>query len=57
MDSSIQLCNSYLTNSRIEFIRREANEIAYELAKATTFLLSFRIFNEIPSYITDLIFN
>jgi hypothetical protein len=57
MDSSIQLCNSYLTNSYIEFIRRQSNEVAHELAKAATFLHSFRIFDEIPAYITDLIFN
>jgi len=57
MDSSIQLCKSYLTNSYIEFIRRQSNEVAHELAKAATFLHNFRIFDEIPAYITDLIFN
>jgi len=57
MDSSIQFYNSYLTNSYIEFIRRQVNEVANEVAKATTFLHNFRIFDEIPAYITDLIFN
>jgi hypothetical protein len=43
MDSIIQLCNSYLTNSYVEFIRRQANEVAHELAKVATSIRSFRI--------------
>jgi len=57
MDSSIQLCSSYSTNSHVEFIRRQTNEVAHELTKAATSSTSFRIFNEIPTCITDLIFN
>lgn len=57
MDQSIQFCNTFLTNSHVEFIRRQANEVAHELAKAATLLPSFHIFDEIPTCITDVIFN
>ena len=57
MDSCIQFCSSYLTNSHVEFSRRQANEVAHELAKTTTSSTSLCIFNEIPSCITNLIFN
>jgi hypothetical protein len=56
-DSSIQLCSSYLTNSHVEFIRRQTNEVAHELVKTATSSTDFRIFDEIPTYITYLIFN
>ncbi|XP_024640514.1 uncharacterized protein [Medicago truncatula] len=57
MDSSIHFCRSFLTNSHVEFTRRQANEVAHTLAKAATSSSSFRIFDEIPTCITDLIFN
>ena len=57
MDSSFQFCSSYLTNSHVEFIRRQANKVAQELTKAATSSTSFRIFDEITTCITDLIFN
>jgi len=42
----------------VEFIRRQANMVAHELAKTSTFIPSFRIFDEIPTCIIDLlIFN
>jgi len=51
MDNSVQFCNFFLTNSHIKFIRRQANEVAYELAKADTLFPSFHIFDESPAYI------
>jgi len=57
MDSSIQLCSTYLTNSHAEFIRRQANEVAHTLAKAATSSTSFHDFDDIPTCITNLIFN
>jgi len=57
MDSSIQFCRNHLTNSHVEFIRRQANEVAHTLAKAAIFSTSFRVFDDIPTCITDLIFN
>jgi len=55
LDNCIQFCNSCLRNSHVEFIRRQANIIAHELAKTATFNLRFRIFDQ--TYITNLIFN
>ncbi|XP_024626609.1 uncharacterized protein [Medicago truncatula] len=56
MDSSIHFCRSFLTKSHVEFTRRQANEVAHTLAKAATSSSSFRIFDEIPTCITELIF-
>ena len=57
MDSTIQLCSSHLTNSQLEFIRSQVNEVTHKLAKATTSLPSFYIFDESPTCITDMINN
>jgi ribonuclease HI len=57
MDNSIHFCNTYLPNSHVEFIRRQANEVAHTLAKAATSNTSFQVFDDIPTCITDLIFN
>ena len=57
MDNSIQFCRNNLTNSHVEFIRRQANEVAHSLAKAAIFSTSFHVFDEIPTCITDFIFN
>jgi len=40
-----------------EIIKRQAHEVAHELAKAATLFPSFHIFDEIPACIFDLIFN
>jgi len=57
MDSSIQFCNTYLTNFHVEFIRRQANDVAHTLSKAATSSTNFHVFDDIPTCITDLIFN
>jgi hypothetical protein len=57
MDSNIHYCHSNLENSNVEFISRQANAVAHELAKASTSLTSFRIFDDVPICIHDLIFN
>jgi len=36
MDNSVQFCDSFSTNSHVEFIRRQSNVVAHELAKAVT---------------------
>ena len=41
----------------MDFIRRQSNGVAHELAKAFTSSTSFGIFDGIPTCITDLIFN
>jgi len=55
--NSVQLCKSYLTNSHVEFIRRQTNAVAHELTKAAASSPKFRIFYKIPTCITDLIFS
>jgi len=57
MDSNIQFCSTILTNSRVEFIRRQANTVAHELARAATSSPSFRIYNDVPHCINNLIAN
>ena len=57
MDSNMQFCSTNLTNSRVEFIRRQANAVAYELAQAATSSPNFRIYNDVPPCINDLIAN
>ncbi|XP_024634509.1 uncharacterized protein [Medicago truncatula] len=57
MDSNIHFCNTYLKNSHVEFIRRQANEVAHALAKTATSSTSFLVFDDIPACISDLIFN
>ncbi|XP_039685106.1 uncharacterized protein [Medicago truncatula] len=49
MDSSVQFRNTFLTNSHVEFIRRQANEVAHALAKAATSSTSFQVFDDIPA--------
>jgi len=57
MDSNIQYCSLNLANSHVEFITKQANEVAHELAKTTTSLTSFFIFNDVPTCIHILIYN
>jgi hypothetical protein len=52
-----RLHNSFFTNSRVEFIRRQANEVAHALARVATSLASFHIFIEIPTCIHHIIIN
>ncbi|AES68631.2 hypothetical protein MTR_3g010950 [Medicago truncatula] len=57
MDNNIYFSNTYLTNSHVEFIRRQTNEVAHTLARAATSSTSFQVFDDTPACITDLIFN
>jgi ribonuclease HI len=52
-----RLHNVFFTNSRVEFIRRQVNEVAHVLARVTTSLASFHIFIEIPTCIHHIIIN
>ncbi|GAU17355.1 hypothetical protein TSUD_232310 [Trifolium subterraneum] len=49
--------NSYFTNSHVEFIRRQVNGVAHNLAKVAPSLANFRIHTDIPTCIQDLIIN
>jgi len=51
------LFSHLFSNSRVEFVRRQANGVAHALARDTTLLASPAIYYEIPSYIESLIIN
>ncbi|XP_045822393.1 uncharacterized protein LOC123915300 [Trifolium pratense] len=52
-----QLFSNYYNNSSVEFIRRQANEVAHSLAKAATYAASPRILVDIPNCIEHLLIN
>ena len=49
--------SSFFTNSRVEFIRRQANEVAHRLARAATFYASIQDFTVLPDCIQDVLIN
>ncbi|XP_045822258.1 uncharacterized protein LOC123915155 [Trifolium pratense] len=49
--------NSHFRNSRVEFVRRQANEAAHVLANVASSLASFHIFIDVPSCIDFIIAN
>jgi hypothetical protein len=48
---------SYFTNSHVEFIMRQANEVGHNLVKIAQCLTNFHIFTDIPTCIQNLIIN
>jgi len=56
ISNCVHLLCTDLINSDVSFIRRQANEIAPSLAKATLLEASFRIHSNIPSCIEFSIF-
>jgi len=48
---------NFFSNSRVEFIRRQANEVAHALAREATSLASPTIYYDIPTCIETLIIN
>lgn len=57
MANNIHYYSLYLTNSHDEFARRQSNEIIHNLAKTTTYLPNFHIFDDVLTCISDLIAN
>ena len=55
--ASRSLLLSKFTNSRVEFVRRQANVVAHTLAGEATFLASLAIYFHIPNCIETLIIN
>ncbi|XP_024632220.1 uncharacterized protein [Medicago truncatula] len=51
------LFNLFYENSSVEFIRRQANEVAHELAKAASSSASFQILVNIPECIEHILIN
>jgi len=50
-------CNLYFENSKVEFSRRQANEVAQSLAREALFLVAPHVFNNAPLCILTLINN
>jgi hypothetical protein len=53
----VHVYNTYFRNSRIEFIRRQANEVAHVLARVATSLASFHLFIDVPLCIGNIVNN
>jgi len=51
------LFSHLFSNSRVEFVRRQANRVAHALARNTTFLTSSAVYYKIPNCIESLIIN
>jgi len=51
------LFSSFFTNSRVEFVRRQANGVAHVLAEEATLLASPVVYFHIPDCIESLIIN
>ncbi|GAU48398.1 hypothetical protein TSUD_405430 [Trifolium subterraneum] len=49
--------STYYRNSSVEFVRRQANEVAHKLAKAATLSASFQILVDIPNCIEHILIN
>jgi len=49
------LCTIFYENSRVEFVQRQANEVAHSLAKAALLSASFQIWVEIPECIEHIL--
>ena len=57
MDSNIQYCNLYTTNSDVDFNRRQTNEVAHELTKHPIPCLTFVSLTMFLTCIIDRIAN
>ncbi|XP_045821752.1 uncharacterized protein LOC123914595 [Trifolium pratense] len=52
-----RLFSLYFENSRVEFTKRQANEVAHALARVAPSLASSNIFIDVPTCIRDLVMN
>jgi ribonuclease HI len=52
-----RLYSSFYVNSSVEFIRRQANEVAHSLAKAATYIASPQVLVDIPNCIEHILIN
>jgi len=57
INSCRSLFSSLFSNSRVEFVRRQANVVAHALAKDATLLASHAVYYDIPNCIESLIIN
>ena len=52
-----QLIRTQLINSKIEFSRRQTNEVTHELTQTTLLEANSQLFIDVPPYINDLLSN
>jgi ribonuclease HI len=57
MSAARRLFSSSFTNSRVEFNRRQANEVAHALARVALFSASSTFYTDAPHYIKHIIIN
>jgi ribonuclease HI len=57
MSAARSLFTSSFTNSRVEFNRRQANEVAHALARVVLFSASPTIYTDVPHCIEHVIIN
>jgi hypothetical protein len=54
MDHCKLIFSNYYSNSSVEFVRRHANAVAHNLAKAAILSASFQILVDVPNYIEHI---
>lgn len=57
ISSCRSLFSSFFSNSSVEFVRRQINEVAHALAREVALLISPAVYFDIPEYIETLIIN
>jgi hypothetical protein len=57
LSTARRLFTTFFTNSRVEFNRRQANEVAHALARVAPFSASPTIYIDVPHCIEQLIIN
>ncbi|WJX93691.1 hypothetical protein P8452_75185 [Trifolium repens] len=57
IDHCKSIFSNYYSNSSVEFVRRQANEVAHNLAKAATLSASFQILVDVPNCIEHILIN
>ncbi|KAK2365042.1 hypothetical protein QL285_089842 [Trifolium repens] len=57
MDHCKLIFSTYYRNSSVEFVRRQANEVAHNLAKAATLSASVQVLVDVPNCIEHILIN
>jgi hypothetical protein len=57
IDHCKSIFSNYYSNSSVEFVWRQTNEVVYNLAKVTTLLVNFQILIDVSNYIEDILIN
>jgi hypothetical protein len=57
IDHCKNIFSNYYSNSGVEFVQRQANEVVHNLIKAATLSASFQILVDVPNYIEHVLIN